>query len=135
MESTPLGPCMPRHIFPLHIPHTRRNILKFQFIQVYSLWRYPSPPSPALFLPASLPCVSFSIDYYRCDIMISMASSTRPLCHTNLVETLQRSETQRQSLRSASYAHKPRDWAAGALLFYAQVGQSVLAWIMLAECL
>jgi hypothetical protein len=63
--------------------------------------------------------------------MITIASSTNPLCHTNLVETLQRPQAERQSLRSASYADEAGDGAAGTFLFYTQVGKSILTCIML----
>jgi hypothetical protein len=45
---------MPRRIFTPQITHTRRDILKFQFIQVYSTWRYAVFTFPKTFPPCIL---------------------------------------------------------------------------------
>jgi len=53
-------------------------------------------------------------------------------CHTNLIQTLQRSQAQCQALRATSYADEPGDRTTVTFLLNAQVGQSVLTWFLLA---
>jgi hypothetical protein len=58
--------------------------------------------------------------------------SARHLRYANLVQPLQRTQTQGQSLRSAANAHKSCNRAVFSFLFNAQVGERILTWTQLA---
>lgn len=64
---------------------------------------------------------------------ISFLCSLRHL--TDLAQTLERTQAEREALRSAAYPHETGDGAVVAFLLHAQIGEGVLTCEFVSNCL